>query len=162
MQVVYVCSLLLVVVFTVYGFGWRAPATRETQQFKSASSSLQMSNGNKAMKTMIASSFAAVFLGLNPGDMIIPQPVVAQSFSIAANIVSSSVFQGNYADPNHPGCLRQVTVSGKDVTIVGSDSTDGSNKWTISAREEESGKILVDFSPKGGPKDLLGIMIDSC
>ena len=42
------------------------------------------------------------------------------------------------------------------ITIVGSD--DGTKFWTINGSwvEKDSGSILVDFSPKGGPSDLSG------
>ena len=74
-----------------------------------------------------------------------------------AHADSQSVFVGDYDDPNHPGCMRKITVKGKDVTILGSDKTDGSAPWTLKAKEDYPGTIFVDFSPKGGPKDLLGV-----
>eukprot|EP00607_Mallomonas_marina_P008562 CAMPEP_0182418224 /NCGR_PEP_ID=MMETSP1167-20130531/2712_1 /TAXON_ID=2988 /ORGANISM="Mallomonas Sp, Strain CCMP3275" /LENGTH=161 /DNA_ID=CAMNT_0024592341 /DNA_START=117 /DNA_END=602 /DNA_ORIENTATION=+ len=69
---------------------------------------------------------------------------------------SKSVFEGLYNDPNHPGCFRKISVKGKDVTIIGSDELDGSKQWKIKAKEDYPGTIFVDFSPKGGPSDLLG------
>jgi hypothetical protein len=47
-------------------------------------------------------------------------------------------------------------VKDKLVTIVGSDNLDGSNQWVIKAKEDLPGTMFVDFSPKGGPSDLLG------
>jgi hypothetical protein len=38
-----------------------------------------------------------------------------------------------------------------------SDDTKGANKWVLSANEKVPGQILVDFSPKGGPVDILGV-----
>lgn len=73
---------------------------------------------------------------------------------------AESVFVGSYNDPNHPGCLRKITVKGKEVTILGSDSIDGSNQWLLKANEGYPGTIFVDFSPKGGPSDLLGVYND--
>jgi len=78
----------------------------------------------------------------------------------AAMADTQSVFVGSYDDPNHPGCLRKITVKGTDVTILGSDAIDGSNQWRISAKEDYPGTIFVDFSPKGGPKNLLGVYND--
>ena len=80
------------------------------------------------------------------------------------------MFDGRYNDPNHPGCLRSITSVGKDITIIGrytlcllnlklcsfSDDPNTKTTWTIFAVEETPGKVLVDFSPKGGPTDLLG------
>ncbi len=70
---------------------------------------------------------------------------------------AASVFEGKYNDPNHPGCLRKITVKDKNVKIIGSDNIDGSNQWTILAKEDLPGTIFVDFSPKGGPSNLLGV-----
>lgn len=70
---------------------------------------------------------------------------------------ADSVFVGQYNDPNHPKCLRKITASGKDITIVGSDEIDGSKQWLLKATEDYPGTIFVDFSPKGGPPDLLGV-----
>lgn len=68
----------------------------------------------------------------------------------------------NEKDPNHPNCLRDITVQGSSATLKGTDGTpgcpvDGSgNAWVLTGKV--SGKqILVDFSPKGGPKNLKGI-----
>jgi hypothetical protein len=69
---------------------------------------------------------------------------------------ATSIFVGEYNDPNHPGCLRKISVKGKEVTIIGSDNLDGENQWKIQATEDFPGTIFVDFSPKGGPQNLLG------
>ena len=45
-----------------------------------------------------------------------------------------SVLQGMYNDPNHPGCLRKITVKNGVVTIVGSDNIDGSKQWSLKAK----------------------------
>uniref|UniRef100_A0A7S0LB73 Uncharacterized protein n=1 Tax=Coccolithus braarudii TaxID=221442 RepID=A0A7S0LB73_9EUKA len=59
---------------------------------------------------------------------------------------------GSYADPNHPGCKRKVTLAGSAAIIDGADE-DG-NKWRV--RGEARGKyLLVDFTPKGGPAGVL-------
>lgn len=97
-----------------------------------------------------ASTIVATIVSLNTGFGIVqPNSVNAQQLQ--------SVFTGSYHDPNHPNCLRKVSSEGKEITILGSDNIDGSDKWLIKAKENQPGKMLVDFSPKGGPKDLLGI-----
>lgn len=110
----------------------------------------------KQVKKVATSAMVA----LSTTFLALPQePVFASGFfssSIKLAAVEASVFQGSYNDPNHPNCLRKVVVRGKDVTLVGSDSPDGMNQWVLKAKEDEPGKILVDFSPKGGPKNLLG------
>lgn len=65
-----------------------------------------------------------------------------------------SPWVGRYSDPNHPTGFRDVTVSGSDLTIVGRDSPTGA-EWTLRARVDASGLAsTIDFSPKGGPRDL--------
>ena len=71
---------------------------------------------------------------------------------------------GTYSDPIHPGCFRTVDaragkVSGVDGTpACGPDAK--LTEWELGATfaEGKGGDVtlLVDFSPKGGPKDLEG------
>ena len=64
-------------------------------------------------------------------------------------------FEGEYSDPHHPGCQRTVNVSdGTSATVSGTDTPDG-EIWTVNGSIDGS-KIVVDFSPKGGPKELTG------
>ena len=80
-------------------------------------------------------------------------------------------FSGSYSDPNHPNCLRVIEVP-KDnskngvAAISGTDGTpgcppDGSGKtWQLQGKITGD-EIFIDFSPKGGPKDLVGKWEDS-
>ena len=98
---------------------------------------------------VVASGFAiAQAQELPSADLfhVVPSAVAAQS---------KSVFEGEYTDPNHPDGLRKITVKGNDVTLTGTDSA-GGKQWVLKAKETD-GTIFVDFSPKGGPKDLLGV-----
>ena len=52
---------------------------------------------------------------------------------------------------------RKITNKGKIVTLTGSDNLDGSKPFIIMAKEDFPGTIFVDFSPKGGPPNLLGV-----
>mmetsp|Transcript_1867 Transcript_1867/g.4735 ORF Transcript_1867/g.4735 Transcript_1867/m.4735 type:complete len:156 (-) Transcript_1867:57-524(-) len=92
------------------------------------------------------------------------------SWSVATPLLASSLpadaapWAGKYTDPKHPGCKREIAVNGKTLAITGTDGKPGcgagveEKAWALSARlEEESGdSVLIDFSPKGGPKNLLG------
>ena len=62
-------------------------------------------------------------------------------------------FQGTYSDPAHPGCTRRITLAGRNAIITGADE-DG-KPWKVAA-VPQGDKILVDFSPKGGPADVVG------
>jgi len=83
--------------------------------------------------------------------------IAPTSISVVHAAEVTSVFEGKYNDPNHPGCLRKITVKDKNVKIIGSDNIDGSKQWTILAKEDLPGTMFVDFSPKGGPSNLLGV-----
>jgi hypothetical protein len=72
-------------------------------------------------------------------------------------------FSGSYADPFHPNCQRHVeVVSPTRAAVTGTDGTpgcppDGSGRpWALTGFIEGD-SILIDFTPKGGPKDLKGV-----
>lgn len=77
---------------------------------------------------------------------------------------SSSVFNGKYSDPNHPGCLRGIerVRSRTKAKVFGEDGTPGcqagqeTKKWELEGELRGENEILIDFSKKGGPKNLLG------
>lgn len=82
---------------------------------------------------------------------------------LKANAISTGTLDGFYTDPNHfegdsfAGTRMISTFPGTgEITLVGSD--DGKKFWTLGGRfkDQEAGELLVDFSPKGGPKDLAG------
>mmetsp|Transcript_12505 Transcript_12505/g.20802 ORF Transcript_12505/g.20802 Transcript_12505/m.20802 type:complete len:157 (-) Transcript_12505:696-1166(-) len=84
---------------------------------------------------------------VNEGAFLSSPPVVNAAQDI-------SVFVGKYSDPFHPGCPRSVEIVDGQVVVKGSDNTDGSKPWTLVAETKADGSLLIDFSPKGGPKDL--------
>merc|ERR1712008_549432 len=88
-----------------------------------------------------------------------------------------SSFTGDYDDPQHPGCLRQVKVVGAPMKmdgkrssypileITGWDGVEGSTSctqrppsrealWQIKGTLRSNTEASIDFSPKGGPGDL--------
>ena len=85
------------------------------------------------------------------------------SKSDSSKISGISVLNGRYSDPNHPNGFREVTSSRDNdgnivITIRGSDSDTQIDKiWTLQTVEKIPGEVIVDFSPKGGPKDLFGV-----
>lgn len=105
-----------------------------------------------------------------------PKPFLRKAASVATatTIIAGTVFganaaadfNGSYSDPFHPNCLRVVSVSkdpsSSSATLTGTDGNpgcpaDGSGKeWTLTGKVDGD-NILVDFSPKGGPKDLKGL-----
>lgn len=111
-------------------------------------------NGLKARST-VKSIAAALVFATYAGNALESQHFSLSPVQVAQ--AADSVFVGQYDDPNHPGCLRKITVKGKDVSILGSDNVDGSKQWLLKATEDYPGTIFVDFSPKGGPSNLLGV-----
>mmetsp|Transcript_18016 Transcript_18016/g.36099 ORF Transcript_18016/g.36099 Transcript_18016/m.36099 type:complete len:296 (-) Transcript_18016:43-930(-) len=75
---------------------------------------------------------------------------------------SDSVFEGDYSDPNHPGCPRNINVSSDGMTgyVTGADGDEGSPDcanavaWGPLDASINGDSIKIDFSPKGGPSDL--------
>ena len=97
----------------------------------------------------------------------------------AAKTGSSSPFTGDYDDPNHPGCLRQVKVVGAPLRgdgtrspipvmeVVGWDGGEngggscvGSRPtrdqlWKLQGKVVKDKEAVINFSPKGGPDKLV-------
>lgn len=94
----------------------------------------------------------------------------------------ASPWTGYYDDPNHEGCLRQVKVVGAPqrangtpapfplVEVRGYDGPEGASMcteppanrneiWTVKG-ELRGNKATLDFSSKGGPKDLVAMYED--
>ncbi|KOO32147.1 hypothetical protein Ctob_015260 [Chrysochromulina tobinii] len=58
---------------------------------------------------------------------------------------------GKWSDPMHPGCTRKIQLSAGKAFIAGSDE-DG-KPWKV-VGTVTGNDIIIDFSPKGGPKDV--------
>merc|ERR1719498_901241 len=86
------------------------------------------------------------------------------AYSICANnIPYPSIFEGKYSDPNHEECPRSIEVSGHEAVVKGADGEDGGDCKNGKTGEAfavkgkiDGNQIIIDFSPKGGPKDLIG------
>eukprot|EP00571_Detonula_confervacea_P010733 CAMPEP_0172297824 /NCGR_PEP_ID=MMETSP1058-20130122/709_1 /TAXON_ID=83371 /ORGANISM="Detonula confervacea, Strain CCMP 353" /LENGTH=197 /DNA_ID=CAMNT_0013007019 /DNA_START=54 /DNA_END=647 /DNA_ORIENTATION=+ len=87
-------------------------------------------------------------------------------------------FTGDYDDPNHPDCLRQVKVVGvpikadgsrplyAKVEVTGYDGKEGettckdrptrADLWKVTGKTRGGDEALLDFTSKGGPADLVG------
>jgi hypothetical protein len=84
--------------------------------------------------------------------------------SAEASETTTTSFAGRYADPKHPGCLREISADG---TVRGEDGDPGCGKttrtrpWTLSGViDVNDDSIFIDFSPKGGPANLLGERVE--
>ena len=77
--------------------------------------------------------------------------------------VASSVFEGKYSDPiNHPGGTRTISVVGEKVggyqlaKVNGGGGKGEPASYVLPAVVLNDQSIIIDFSPKGGPKDFQG------
>ena len=59
---------------------------------------------------------------------------------------------GVYTDPMHPGCTRKVTLIGTNKVLV--EGADEDKKAYKLKGTYEGKTVVIDFSPKGGPKDV--------
>jgi hypothetical protein len=75
----------------------------------------------------------------------------------------SACIHGKQNPKFHPMCKREIQVKddGKLAVVLGEDGNPGcesgstTKSWKLSGKVEGD-SIYVDFSPKGGPKDLVG------
>ena len=100
--------------------------------------------------------------------------------SAAASTVKTgqaSLFTGDYDDPNHPDCLRQVKVVGAPmradgsrpryaiIEVTGYDGKEGEKickarptreeLWKVLGKMNNNDEAILDFSSKGGPSNLV-------
>ena len=74
---------------------------------------------------------------------------------------------GSYSDPNHPNCQRLIAAkdgSISEFTLTGTDGNPGCSPGGIGDKTfqlvgkiDSESNVFVDFTPKGGPKDLKGL-----
>lgn len=60
---------------------------------------------------------------------------------------------GIYADPNHPTGYRALRIKGSKVFITAQDDPKGEVVELV-GKSKGKGSLVIDFSPKGGPKNL--------
>lgn len=120
------------------------------------------------MKTSM--TIAAVALLPIFGQAWVPQLNIKKAASAAtvgaaiasAPLVSNALdFSGSFEDPNHPYCVRKIENIGRIATIEGTDGNPGCQPNGKGTEEfqllaaVENDQLIVDFSPKGGPKQVI-------
>ena len=64
-------------------------------------------------------------------------------------------FAGTYNDPLHPGCTRKIVLAGGNIIVTGTDEP-GGKEWKLKGKTYTEYKaVVIDFSPKGGPKEVI-------
>ena len=124
--------------------------------------------------TLVALRIFVLGVAVSTAAAWIPQDwrrAAAAAFTAATVVTTSPLvghaidFSGQYSDPNHPHCLREIVVVDRTtVQVKGTDGNpgcspvdgSGGTPWELTGKINGD-SILVDFSPKGGPKDLMGV-----
>ena len=126
------------------------------------SSALSIGTGAATRRDAIAGAFGAA----SAAAVTLASPRAAHAVSARTGL--SSVFTGEYDDPNHPGCLRSIKVVGGSMKADGTKGkpfaqvkglddacTDPkldkvwSLEGSLSKNEDGDDLIFIDFSPKG-------------
>jgi len=122
-----------------------------------------------AFGLMSGAAVAGAFVALSSS----PQPASA---SVYPGTGERSQFTGDYNDPQHPDCLRQVKVVGSPlkgdgtrspypvIEVTGYDGKAGSKTctdrptrddlWKVQGTVKTNNAAFLDFSPKGGPTKM--------
>lgn len=81
--------------------------------------------------------------------------LVSPNGAMAADVGS---FQGVYSDPKHPKGYRVLVSKGKSAANMElSDGEKDSKVFNLPVKVKGS-NLTFDFSPKGGPKDVVGVL----
>ena len=75
-----------------------------------------------------------------------------------SNAAWEAAWSGVYSDPHHPDGYRKITAERGKASVVGKDDATAA-VWTLSANVSGS-TITVDFSPKGGPASMQGVLVE--
>eukprot|EP00639_Heterosigma_akashiwo_P000421 CAMPEP_0194573568 /NCGR_PEP_ID=MMETSP0292-20121207/9735_1 /TAXON_ID=39354 /ORGANISM="Heterosigma akashiwo, Strain CCMP2393" /LENGTH=974 /DNA_ID=CAMNT_0039424851 /DNA_START=89 /DNA_END=3013 /DNA_ORIENTATION=- len=131
---------------------------------------VNVDNANRFHRRLLASVvllFCIVAAVLSAGDLsrsssatitslYVPSSSPELGFVLSTNIAEDvgQAIVGSYTDPHHPGMYRRVFKNEWGRYFVeGTDN--GTTKWLLPLTVAENGQLLIDFSPKGGPKDLV-------
>jgi hypothetical protein len=146
-----------------------------------AASSYALSpNSNTESGVSRRGAFGLLSAGGAAAALVVANPRLASAAT--AKTGASSPFQGDYDDPNHPECLRQVKVVGAPLRADGSRSAypvievtgyDGkgdspvcsdrptrADLWKVTGTVKSKNTAVIDFSPKGGPSNLMATYED--
>ena len=71
-------------------------------------------------------------------------------------------WDGWFFDPNHPCCTRSVTVTQAGAITIESRDSPEAPQWRLTGSvEQASGTFVIDFTPRGGPRDLSATLSDN-
>ena len=97
------------------------------------------------------------------GSTILATTAISLPAQAAAE--GGSVFCGTYSDPiNHPGGKRTIRLTGEKLgdyqlaEVAGGGGIGEPKNYILPAVVVGDRAIIIDFSPKGGPRDFTGVI----
>mmetsp|Transcript_17477 Transcript_17477/g.20165 ORF Transcript_17477/g.20165 Transcript_17477/m.20165 type:complete len:221 (-) Transcript_17477:364-1026(-) len=150
-------------------------AFSQPQQQRQQQKQAKLSSSRRTFfgKSSELAKYAAATLAGSAG-IILQRPAPANA---AIKTGAANPFTGDYDDPMHPGCLRQVKVVGAPlggngirssfpvIEVVGWDGPKGAKActtrpnladlWQVKGKITSTSTAVLDFSLKGGPDSLL-------
>jgi hypothetical protein len=129
----------------------------ESDESSGTTSSSTIGRREAISGTMPAAAAAALLSGASAS---VPQPAEA------ATPTDASAFVGTYSDPiNHPGGKRTIhLLEGQSVgdyhlaEVKGGGGVGEPKSYVLPAAILGGRAIIIDFSPKGGPRDFTGVL----
>jgi hypothetical protein len=76
----------------------------------------------------------------------------------------TEAFVGTFSDPNHPGGKRTIRLTGEKLgdyqlaEVQGGGGLGEPKNYILPAAVIGDRTIVIDFSPKGGPRDFVGVL----
>jgi len=134
---------------------------RKTRSSSSSSSQLLASRRDFMSTTAVAAAIMVlpkVAGAATTADKIADVPKKQADTKVTA--VSGS-FQGVFSDPKHPKGYRVIVAKGSAATMSLSDGGADSKLFNLPVKVnkgKEGTTLTIDFSPKGGPKNIIGTL----
>lgn len=166
MTTMYKSLLVIAFVFILLGIPSEAfaqerlskPSPLELESDESSSSTADAIGRRNALGGMLNTAAAAAAV-LSGASAAIPKSAEA------ATPVDASAFVGTYSDPiNHPGGKRTIVLLGQTVgdyqmaEVRGGGGVGEPKSYVLPAVILGGRAIIIDFSPKGGPRDFTGVL----
>jgi len=84
---------------------------------------------------------------------LLPPVLLWQQNALAVPKGGTLRLSGTYSDPMHPDCTRIIKPEGIGIVITGTDEV-GGPQWKVYGKVKGD-DVVIDFSPKGGPSEVL-------
>jgi hypothetical protein len=116
--------------------------------------------GSSNRRGMLLTSFGSIAISSATAVSIVPAVEAAD-----VTTRDGSIFCGTYSDPvNHPGGTRTIRLVGEKVgdyqlaEVTGGGGIGEPKHFLLPAIVIGDRAIIIDFSPKGGPRDFTGVI----